>query len=101
MEYGSYLRAVLALGFVLGLVGLASFAAKKFLLERQLIKGNKKKRLSIEEVHPIDTKRRLILIKRDNAEHLILLGNGADLLIESNINKYSNNNNQPAKKAKK
>jgi flagellar protein FliO/FliZ len=101
MEYGSYLRAILALGFVLGLVGIASFLAKKFLLERQLMGGNKKKRLSIEEIHPIDTKRRLILIKRDNAEHLILLGQGADLLIESNINKASNHNNQPAKKAKK
>jgi flagellar protein FliO/FliZ len=43
-----------------------------------------KKRLSVLEVLPIDGKRRLVLLRRDAAEHLVLLGIGGDLLIESN-----------------
>jgi flagellar protein FliO/FliZ len=84
MGFSSLLRAILALGFVLGLIGLAAFVAKKFLLDRQILKlGTHKKRLSIEEIHPLDSRRRLILIKRDNIEHLILLGANSELLIES------------------
>ncbi|MCE3232142.1 MAG: flagellar assembly protein FliO [Rickettsiaceae bacterium] len=98
MDYSEYFRAILALAFVLGLVGLASFLAKKFLLERQLNIGNKVKRLSVEEVRPIDTKRRLVLIKRDDVEHLVLIGQNSELLIEANI---SSSKNETPKKNKK
>jgi flagellar protein FliO/FliZ len=90
MDFSTLLRAVFSLAFVLGLVGLASVLAKKFLLERQILKmGDKKKRLSIEEIHPVDAKRRLVLIKRDDVEHLILLGATSDLLVETNIKSQS------------
>lgn len=100
MDYSQYFRAILSLTFVLGLIGLVSFLAKKFLLERQMSIGNKLKRLSIEEVRPIDAKRRLVIIKRDNVEHLVLLGQGSDLLIESDI-KPQMPANPPLKKKKK
>ena len=32
---------------------------------------------------PVDAKRRLVLIRRDNKEHLIILGADGELLIES------------------
>ncbi len=43
------------------------------------------KRLAVVEVAALDARRRLVLIRRDDTEHLVLLGNAADLLIESNI----------------
>ncbi|UXM94081.1 flagellar biosynthetic protein FliO [Bartonella sp. HY329] len=44
-------------------------------------------RLSVRDAAPIDSKRRLVLIKRDNIEHLILIGGPTDIVIETNISK--------------
>lgn len=46
---------------------------------------NHKIRLSVCDAALIDNKRRLVLIKRDNVEHLILIGGPTDLIIENNI----------------
>ena len=37
------------------------------------------------EAITLDPKRRLVLVKRDSVEHLVLLGAGTELLIESGI----------------
>ena len=42
-------------------------------------------RLAILEAIQIDQRRRLVLLRRDNAEHLILIGGGGDLVIERGI----------------
>lgn len=42
-------------------------------------------RLAILEAVQIDPRRRLVLLRRDNAEHLILIGGGSDLVIEQGI----------------
>jgi hypothetical protein len=34
---------------------------------------------------PLDNRRRLLLIQKDGAEHLLLVGGGNDLLVESTI----------------
>lgn len=91
MEVENYVRAILALVFVVGLIGLCSVLARKYLVEKQFGGAAKKqKRLSVEEICVVDAKRRLVLIKRDNVEHLVLFGTSSDLLIEKEI---SNSNN--------
>ena len=47
--------------------------------------GRKGQRLGISEYHEIDKTRRLVLVRRDETEHLILIGGGQDLVIESGI----------------
>jgi flagellar protein FliO/FliZ len=42
-------------------------------------------RLAIMDVARIDEKRRLILVRRDEVEHLVLVGGQTDLLLEGNI----------------
>jgi hypothetical protein len=42
-------------------------------------------RLGVSEFHDIDKLRRLILVRRDGVEHLLLIGPNQDLLIESDI----------------
>lgn len=42
-------------------------------------------RLQVLETAVIDTRRRLVLIRRDDVEHLILIGGPADLVIEGEI----------------
>jgi flagellar biogenesis protein FliO len=42
-------------------------------------------RLGVVDAMPIDSRRRLVLVRRDNVEHLLLIGGGADLVIEQAI----------------
>lgn len=42
-------------------------------------------RLGITEFHVMDNTRRLVLVRRDDVEHLLLIGGGQDLVIESRI----------------
>lgn len=42
-------------------------------------------RLAVIDVLPIDHRRKLVLVRRDNIEHLILVGGAADLLVEPSI----------------
>jgi len=87
-----YVRFLLALLFVLGLIGLLAILLRRFGFGAVRIspafrsKGRQaEKRLAVVEVAALDARRRLVLIRRDDTEHLVLLGNTADLLIESNI----------------
>jgi flagellar protein FliO/FliZ len=47
-------------------------------------------RLGVAEYHDIDKLRRLILVKRDGVEHLLLIGPNQDLVIESGISAGAN-----------
>ncbi len=84
MEAVSFLYAIASLLFVLSLIWLISYALKRFVYDKGFaVPGIKPKRLSVEEIKMLDAKRRLVIIKKDNTEHLILLGANSDLLIES------------------
>jgi flagellar protein FliO/FliZ len=90
MEFDDYLRFILALIFVIGLIGIFAALARRygFGYRRPQIKGASR-RLSLVEVMPVDTKRRLVLVRRDDTEHLILLGTTEDLLVEAGIEAQS------------
>jgi flagellar protein FliO/FliZ len=47
--------------------------------------GRRGMRLGISEYYEIDKARRLILVRRDNVEHLVLIGGGQDVVIEPGI----------------
>ena len=81
-------RLLLALAFVVGLMGGLALLMKKLgLSENTLVKPKDgKKRLKIIETLPLDSRRRIALIERDNEQHLILLGLNGDTIIETNIN---------------
>ena len=90
MDLEGYIRFAVALVFVLGLIGLAALLAKRFGMTPRVTKGDTRsaasgKRLSITEVAPVDGKRRLILVRRDDVEHLILLSHSTELVIERGI----------------
>jgi flagellar protein FliO/FliZ len=79
-----YTRFVVALAAIAAL--LVAFA---WLVRRYGVGGRPatagKRRLAIVEVAPIDGKRRLVLLRRDSTEHLVLLGPESALLVESGI----------------
>ena len=50
--------------------------------------GNKSQnRLGVIEAAAVDNKRRLVLVRRDNVEHLIMIGGTSDILVEAGINR--------------
>ena len=86
LEAVNYLKFVLALVFVLGLIGGFAILAKRAGLgNRGPIVRGKSKRLSIIESMSLDPKRRVVLIRRDNSEHLVLLGIQNEQIIETGL----------------
>lgn len=49
------------------------------------VRGRRGQRIGISEYHELDKMRRLVLVRRDNVEHLILIGGSQDVLIEQSI----------------
>ncbi len=83
----SYMKFVFALIFVLGLIGGFALLAKKFGMgNRGPMRRNKGNRLSIIESMALDAKRRVVLVRRDDKEHLLLLGGATEMVIEGDIN---------------
>jgi flagellar protein FliO/FliZ len=87
MEFSDYTRFVLALVFVLALIGLLTWLVRRFGLAGRMPTAAKsaKRRLDIVEVAALDSRRRLVLVRRDRTEHLVLLGANADIVVESGI----------------
>ena len=84
MSPDSYPRYLLSLVFVLGLIGLLAWLLRKFGPPVRL-RGPGARRLSVVEILPLDARRRLVLLRRDGKEHLILLGPTQDVVIETGI----------------
>jgi flagellar biogenesis protein FliO len=47
--------------------------------------GQRGRRLGVIDTAAVDVRRRLVLIKRDNVEHLLMIGGPTDIVVESNI----------------
>ncbi len=85
MAYDDYFRFLLALVFVLGLIGVMVFVGRRFNLTPKITPGKADRRLRIVEILPVDAKRRMILVRRDDVEHLVLLSATNDVVVERNI----------------
>lgn len=60
------------------------------------VRGRRGQRLGIAEYHELDQSRRLVLVRRDNVEHLLLIGGPADVVVESGIVRSTGGIAQPA-----
>lgn len=86
MDLDTYFRFLLALIFVLGLIGGLTWAARRFGFGGQLTpNAGKNARLSVVEVKVLDSRRKLVLLRRDGCEHLVLLGPNQDVVVEAGI----------------
>lgn len=88
MEWADYMRFVLSLGFVLGLIGLCAAGVKRFGLlpgMSAMSSRTKERRIKIIETLPIDTKNRVVLLRFDNQEHLLLIGPESGSVIEAGM----------------
>ncbi len=86
MDLDAYLRFVFALVFVISLIGVLAFAMKRYGLGgRMMRKVGGRRRLSVVEMTPLDGKRRLVLVRRDDREHLLVVGATGETVVERGI----------------
>jgi flagellar protein FliO/FliZ len=86
MDMAAYLKFVIALLFVLGLIAAFAWVVRRFGPRGMIAHhGKRGRRLSVVEMAPVDARRRLVLIRRDGVEHLLLLGAAQDLVIETGL----------------
>ena len=84
MSLDLYTRFIVALAAILALLAAFAWLVRRYGVGGRTTGGGKR-RLAIVEVAPIDAKRRLVLLRRDLTEHLVLLGPDSALLIEGGI----------------
>lgn len=53
-------------------------------------------RLTVTDAAAVDGQRRLVLVRRDDVEHLILIGGPSDIVIEQNITRHQRNQPEQA-----
>ncbi|MDJ0951254.1 MAG: flagellar biosynthetic protein FliO [Alphaproteobacteria bacterium] len=86
MELDGYLRFVVALAFVLALIALFAWLARRFGIGSGAVRRQARgKRLSVVEAAAVDGRRRLVLLRRDDVEHLVLMGPQSEVVIETGI----------------
>jgi flagellar protein FliO/FliZ len=80
-------KIVFAFVAVLALIGLAAWLVRRFAGNRIGANPNRGRmpRLAVIDAAAVDGRRRLVLVRRDNIEHLLMIGGPSDIVVESNI----------------
>src|SRR5271168_4385713 len=81
------LTFILAFVAVLALIGALAWLIRRFAGNRLGANTNRGRmpRLAVIDAAAVDGRRRLVLVRRDNIEHLIMIGGPTDIVVESNI----------------
>ena len=84
-QYG--LRILAAAFLVLAFIGVLVWLVRVFRSERTRAASSRARqpRLAVIDAATVDGRRRLVLIRRDNVEHLLMIGGQADIVVEPNI----------------
>lgn len=82
---GTIVTSVLALGIVLVLIVLGLWALKLLTRGTTVVGRGRNRRLSVIDHMQVDAKRQLLIVRRDNVEHLILTGGPQDVIVETGI----------------
>jgi flagellar protein FliO/FliZ len=80
-------RFVVAFVIVLALIGLTFWIIRRFGTTRvgAAAQRGRQPRLAVIDAAPVDGRRRLVLVRRDNVEHLLMIGGPSDIVVEMNI----------------
>ena len=86
LELPTPVNFVIAFVVVLALIGAATWLVRRFGATR-LDAGarNRQPRLAVIDSAAVDGRRKLVIIRRDNVEHLLMIGGPTDVVVETNI----------------
>src|SRR5205823_8758892 len=95
MQTLTFLFAFIA---VLALIGVAAWLVRRFATNRIGANTNRGRmpRLAVIDAAAVDGRRRLVLVRRDNVEHLLMIGGPSDIVVEPNIVRAMPNRDQMA-----
>src|SRR5689334_10819856 len=81
------LTFIFAFVAVLALILLVAWLVRRFAGNRLGTTANRGRmpRLAVIDAAAVDGRRRLVLVRRDNIEHLLMIGGPTDIVVESNI----------------
>jgi flagellar protein FliO/FliZ len=87
VEMPFVLKFFVAFLLVLGSIGLAAWGLRRFSSGRLggASTRGRQPRLGVIDYASVDARRRLILVRRDNVEHLLMIGGPTDVVVEANI----------------
>ena len=88
MHPTDYLQFVFALAFVLGLIGLTAVLLRRYGPGGQGTnrpRPGTARRLSLVETLPIDARHRLVIVRYDDSEAILMLGTQTDTVIEKSL----------------
>ena len=91
MGFDTYIQFIMVLVLVIGMIAFIAWLVRRFGLLNRIAPGssvkNGSRRLAVIESCPVNSKRRLVLVRRDQTEHLLLLtGTGSGVVIERGEN---------------
>jgi len=84
--------SLITVALIVGIIVLCIAALLWFLRRRRHVTftrggSSRRPRLAVLDAAAVDTHRRLVLVRRDNVEHLILIGGPSDLVVERGIDR--------------
>src|SRR5262245_49948933 len=79
------LTAVIAIVIVLALIAAIAWLVRRFGVARLGGGRGRQPRLAVIDAAAVDGRRKLLIIRRDNVEHLLMIGGPTDVVVETNI----------------
>ncbi|HTO65612.1 MAG TPA: flagellar biosynthetic protein FliO [Bradyrhizobium sp.] len=84
-DWGLVVRFLVALAIVLALIAAATWVARRYFGAAMLGGLSGKRRLAVVEYALLDAKSRLVLVRRDTTEHLLVLSQTGAVVVETGI----------------
>ncbi|RXG97579.1 flagellar biosynthetic protein FliO [Bradyrhizobium sp. C-145] len=93
---GSPITFIVAFIVVLALIGVAAWLVRRFAGSRlgANTQRGRMPRLAVIDAAAVDGRRRLVLVRRDNVEHLLMIGGPTDIVVEPNIVRAASSRDQ-------
>jgi flagellar protein FliO/FliZ len=87
MGMDTYLRFALALIFVIALIGVLAVITRRlgFGYPAGASKSAGNRRIEVVEIAPMDARRKLVLVRRDDVEHLLVVSPTSEVVVERGI----------------
>ena len=98
---GSPITFIVAFIVVLALIGVAAWLVRRFATSRlgANTQRGRMPRLAVIDAAAVDGRRRLVLVRRDNVEHLLMIGGPTDIVVEPNIVRAAHGRDQLPQRA--
>jgi hypothetical protein len=85
LELPTAVTFAIAFVVVLLLIGVLAWAVRRFGATRLEAARSRQPRLAVVDSAAVDGRRKLVIVRRDNVEHLLMIGGPTDVVVESSI----------------